>query len=205
MIGMDKDLVKHRAEFARAVRNLKFEQTETGGLYFPEQKATANGVYQDRIRRGGEVIKDWESFPNLLPNQGLNYLLSLLEAGTKITTWYIALYSGAVNPSATWTAANFAATATENTSTSEGYTGSNRITWVPGTAASQVVNNNASPAAFVMATASSVAIEGVAQLSAQARGATTGTLLSAARLPATRTFANADDYDIKYGVALTSS
>lgn len=206
MIQLDQDLVKHGAEFARAVRNLKFERTETGGLYFPAQKAIARGCYEDRIRRNGEVIKDWEKFHNLLPTEGLTYLLYLLESSaTRITQWYIALYSGAVNPSSTWTAANFAANATENVSTSEGFTGANRIDWTAGTAAAAAINNNASPAAFSMVTASSVTIEGVAMLSAQTRGATTGKLLSAARLPSPRSFGNGDDYDIKYGIALTSS
>lgn len=195
----DKDLVKHSREFAGYLRNHQYETTDAG-LVFPKAHAVASGMYAHRVN-GGE----WSYDPNLLPSEGLTYLLSLLGAGTKLTTWYIAPYSGAISPSANWTAATFSSTASEITSGTEGYTNATRPTWTPGTAAADTINNNASPVTFTIITASTLSINGVGMLSASAKGATTGVLLSATRFSATRTFANGDLFDVKYAVSLTST
>jgi hypothetical protein len=140
----DKDLSKHSAEFARAASALKFEQTESG-LWFPEQRASVHGFYATRVNGGA-----WEVTQNLMPNEGLNYLLSLLGSGTKLPTWYIALYGGNATPASTWTAANFDSNATEIKAASpEGYSESTRVAWVPVLGA-QVITNNASAATFTM-------------------------------------------------------
>lgn len=195
----DKDLVKHSREFAAYLRNHQYETTDAG-LVFPKAHAVASGMYAHRVN-GGE----WSYDPNLLPSEGLTYLLSLLGAGTKLTTWYLAPYSGAISPSANWTAATFSSTASEITSGTEGYTNATRPTWTPGTAAADTINNNASPVTFTIITASTLSINGVGMLSASAKGATTGVLLSATRFAATRTFADDDLFDVKYAVSLTST
>jgi hypothetical protein len=135
----DKDLVKHSPEILAYLRNHQYE-TSDAGIVFPKAHAVAAGMYAHRVN-GGE----WSYDPNLLPSEGLTYLLSLLGAGTKLTTWYIAPYAGAISPGSNWTAANFASTASEITSGSEGYTNATRPTWTPGTAAADTINNNASP------------------------------------------------------------
>lgn len=201
---LSKDLRKHAGEFLRAFQNRKYEETPEGVL-FPEQQAKAYGVYAHRVRRATGEITPWVVDRNLLPTEGLTYLLSLLGAGSKLPTWYVALYAGAISPTNLWTASNFASTASEITSGTEGYSQSNRVTWVPGTAAAAAIDNNSSPATFTIVTASNLTVNGAAMLSATAKGATTGTLLSATRFGSTRTFASTDNFDIKYGIALTSS
>jgi hypothetical protein len=79
------------------------------------------------------------------------------------------------------------------------------VTWVPGTAAAAAVNNNSSAASFTIATATTLVVNGVGMLSTAAKGDATGKLLSAARLPSARSFANTDSYDVKYGITLTST
>jgi hypothetical protein len=196
----DQDLIKHAGEFQSAISSLKFERMEDGGLFFPAQKAIASGVYHTRTNGGA-----WDSHPNLLPTEGLTYLLSLLGAGSKLPTWYITLYSGAVTPAAGWVAATVATTATEITSNTEGYSQTTRRTWTPGTAAAAAIDNNASAAGFTIATASSVTVNGIFMISEATKGGTTGTLLSASRFSGVKTFTNTDTFDVKYGVALTSS
>lgn len=143
---------------------------------------------------------------NLIPTEGLNHFLGVtLGAVSKNTTWYLALFEGNVSPAATWTGANFTANSTENTSETEGYSGSNRLTWTPGTAASGTISNSSNVASFTIATASSVVIYGAALLSAQGRGATTGTLASAIRFASPRTLSNGDVLQLTYEVQLTDS
>ena len=201
MIKISKDLKRHAREFVDALRNLKFEKNDFG-LYFPMQGALiqAHGLYEHGVNG-----KDWRLDANLLPTEGLTYLMSLLGAGTKLTPWYIALYSGAYTPTSGLTAANFTSTTTEITSGSEGYTESTRVTWTPGTAASGSINNTASPAAFTIITASTLTVNGVGMLSASAKGATTGTLVSATRFSAARSLNNTDVFQVKYTLSLTSS
>lgn len=201
---LSKDLRKHAGEFLRAFRNNKYEESPAGVL-FPESNALAYGVYAHRVRRANGEITPWEVDKNLLPTEGLTYLLSLLGAGSKLPNWYIALYAGAISPTNLWTAAGFASTASEITSGTEGYSESNRVAWVPGTAAAAAINNNSSPASFTIVTASNLTVNGAAMLSVSAKGSTSGTLLSATRFGSTRTFGNTDVFDIKYGIALTSS
>jgi hypothetical protein len=195
----DKDLVKHSPEILAYLRNHQYE-TSDAGIVFPKAHAVASGMYAHRVN-GGE----WSYDPNLLPSEGLTYLLSLLGAGTKLTTWYIAPYAGAVSPGANWTAATFASTATEITSGTEGYTNATRPTWTAGTAAADTINNNASPVTFTIITASTLVMNGVGMLSESAKGAATGKLLSATRFSAARSFATGDLFDVKYAVSLTST
>lgn len=201
MITLHKDLKKHAAEFLRAIRNLKFERTEIGGLYFPAQRAIAHGMYVHDVN-GMDVRYD----PNLLPTEGLTHMLATeLGAGTQITAWYLALYSGNVSPAASWTAANFTANATEITSNTEGYSETTRRAFTPAAAAAASINNLASKAQFTIATATSVGIWGCALLSDSAKGGTSGKLVSASKFASQRTLSDADLFNLGYTVSLTSS
>lgn len=65
--------------------------------------------------RGGVVI-DREVVHNLVPTEGLNYILeAALRGGAALSTWYIALFEGNYTPVAGVTAATFPAAATECT------------------------------------------------------------------------------------------
>lgn len=143
---------------------------------------------------------------NLIPTEGLEHFLDVtLGGGSQLSNWYVALFEGNVTPAATWTAANFTSNSTENTSETEGYSGTNRGTWTPDAVASGKISNAGTPIQFTFAVTSPLVIYGAALLSAQARGATTGKLASAIRFASSRTLNNGDILQVTYEVELTDS
>lgn len=196
------DLKKHAGEFARALAANKFERTGDGrGLYFPKAKAFISGTYVHDVNG-----LDEQSDPNLLPDEGLIYLLTVgLYNGTKLPTWYLSLYAANYTPLAALTAASYPATASEITSNTEGYTESTRQVWTPSAPAANAIDNLANKAAFTIATASSLTVNGAALLSDSAKGAVTGKLASATKFSASRVMYNTDVFNLAYRVGLTSS
>lgn len=118
--------------------------------------------------------------PNRVVDQGINHALNVVLFGaSQINTWYIAPFSANVTPSADVTAASFASTLTEFTSYSE----ASRVVWTPDAAATALeLINNAAPALFTVTGGGQTSIHGAGLLSAQAKGATTGTCFAAGRL-----------------------
>lgn len=197
---IDSDLQRHAGEFRRYLRNHQYELVD-GGILFPKARAFAAGTYLHDVN--GE---DERADPNLLTDQGLMYMLSVgLNNGSKIATWYIALYSGNYTPAAGLTAASFPATATEITSPTEGYTEETRQAWVAGSPSNNTIDNLANKAAFTIATASNLVVNGAALVSESAKGAITGTLISATKFSAARTLYNTDVFNIAYRVQLSAS
>lgn len=197
----EQSLLKHAGEFSRYMANRQFEVTENGGVLFPKAAVVAQGGYLHTVN-GEDPAFD----PNLLPDEGLVYLLSVgLNNDTKLATWYLALYSGNYTPLAGLTAASFPATAGEITSNSEGYTETTRQAWLPAAPTTPLISNLATQAAFTIATASSLAINGAALVSDSTKGAVTGKLISATKFAATRTLYNTDVFNLAYQVQLTSS
>lgn len=189
------------SDIMRNIRNGHFEITEDGGLFLPKEQAEAAGWYKTKVNDG-----DWVWDKNILPTEGRNNMLDVyINDGTKLFPWYVALFQGNYTPVAGLTAASFTATAGEITSITEGYTGANRIVYTPAAAASGVMTNSASGAQFTIVTASSLVVRGAAMLSEQVRGATTGTILSAARFANDRTLYNTDVFTVVYQISLTSS
>lgn len=199
---MKNALQKHAGEFAKALAANQYERTgDERGLYFPEAKAFISGLYVHDVN-GQDERQD----PNLLPDEGLMYLLTVgLYNGTKLPTWNLALYAANYTPLANLTAASFPATASEITSNTEGYTGATRPVWTPSAPATNMIDNLANKAAFTIATASSLTVNGAALLSESAKGAVTGKLVSATKFAAARTLYNTDVFNIAYRVQLTSS
>lgn len=190
---------KHDGEFRRYVNNKQFEQTDSG-ILFPKAGAVAKGVYTLSVNGGEEEFSE-----NLITTEGLNYLLDVgLHAGTRIDTWYLALYANNYTPTSGLTGSNFAGTAGENTSTTEGYTETTRREWTEGVPASGSISNSGSASRFTFATATSVVIYGAALLSTNVRGGTTGKCLSATKFPASRTFFDTDTFDLTYTLSLSS-
>lgn len=199
-LKIDAGLRKHAAEFLGFIRNNKYERTESG-LYFPRAKVFARGMYEHDVNG-----LDLQFSPNLVPTEGLNHLLSVAcNGGTAVATWYLGLYSGNVSPASTWTAANVASNATEITSTSEGYSGSTRKEFTEAAPSGGAISNTASKAAFTIATATQLSVYGAFLASASARGATTGTLLSATKFASQRLLNDADVFNLGYTLTLTSS
>jgi hypothetical protein len=197
---IDHDLLKHRAEFRRALTNHKYEVSDEG-IFFPKQHAFASGVYIHDVN-GLDERRD----SNLLTIEGLNHMLDTeFHDGTKVSTWYVKLFSGNVTVLNTWTAANFTANATEITSGTEGYSESTAPAYVEAAAAAGVMTNTASKAVFTIATATSVSVWGAALSSSSTKGGTTGTLMSASKFGAVRTLYNTDVFNVGYSITLTST
>lgn len=194
------------ADVRRAINNFSYDHTDEG-IRIRRSGLLARGVYNVRHRPGGRPDGVWSpDIPNLLPTEGLILVLNILGNHAAIPSLYIALYATALTPIATHTGAGFTATFGEITSGTEGYTESTRVAYVTATASgTAVLNNYAAPSSFTIATASSLAVNGVGLLTTAAKGDTTGKLVSATRFNATRNFSSGDAFDVKYQLGLTST
>jgi hypothetical protein len=183
------------------VRNKAFELTGSG-LWLPKARSTitGHGTYVHDVN-GQDEQRD----SNLLVDEGLVYLLTLLGAGSKLPNWYMALYGANYTPVAGLTAASFPATASEITSTTEGYSGGVRPAWTPTAPTTPLINNTANKAAYTIVTASSLTVYGAAMLSETTRGAVTGTLLSASKFTNARVLYDTDVFNLGYQIELAST
>lgn len=202
MIGKTIERMRrHAREIGRAIAFRDYEQCE-GGILFVKQGLHVRGEYIFGTVKGGDDMV----VPNLLPDQGINAILSVaLGATSKYAGFYIALYANGINPAANWTAANFASTAGEITSNTEGYSNTTRVQCVFSAVGDKLINNHAAPAVFTIACASSITINGAALLTDSTKGGSSGSLISAVRLGAARLQYNGDEYTGKYQVSLSDS
>lgn len=163
------------------------------------QGITAKGEYYDRIN-GGE----WTRTENLIPTEGLAHILNVALGTTpKPASYHLALFSAAAQPTANWTAASFAGTASEIVSMTEGYSAATRPTWTPANTATNSIDNMAAVAKVTMKTASSLTVQGAAMLTNSGKGSTAGALISASKYAAPRVFQDGDTYEIGYRISLT--
>lgn len=157
-------------------------------------QAGYDGVFHFKLIRDGEVIDEWNS-ENIVVDEGLDYSLDAsLANGAQLSNWYVGLFKGNYTPLSTDTAANIASNSTELTE----YTASTRVTWVPGTVASQSVSNTASVASFTAN--ATVTAYGAFLISDNAKSGTAGKLFCASRFGAQRDLQNADILQITYQV-----
>jgi hypothetical protein len=146
------------------------------------------------------VVLSAEEVSNLIPTEGLNYMLGAALTGvTQATTWYVALFEGNYTPIAGVTAATFPAAATESTA----YDEAARVTWTPGSISAGSVSNTASKAVFTMN--ATKAIYGIAQTSVSTKSATTGTLVSVARFAAVKNVVATDVLNVTSTLTATSA
>lgn len=137
---------------------------------------------------------------NILPLEGLNHILSvILNNGSKVSPWLLALFEGNYTPVAGLTAATFTAAATECIA----YDETARVEFVEGAPAGGVIANTASRAIFTMNATKT--IYGGALLSTSAKSSTSGVLLAAARFGTAREVIDDDELAVKYTLTLTSS
>lgn len=176
--------------------------TDNGdGSITTDQGVTASGMYYDRIN-GGE----WQETPNLITNEGLTHILNVAFGTTpKPAGYFLALFSAAAQPQATWTAASFASTASEIVSMTEGYSSATRPEWKPVNTSTQSIDNlaPASVAKVTIKTASQLTVQGAAILTNSSKGSTAGVLVTATKYAAARVFQDNDTYEIGYRLALT--
>ncbi len=194
---IDKDLQNHASEFKGYLDTHQYDVTDEG-ILFPKAGALASGEYFYDSNGANP-----ESTANLLPTQGLNYLLETsLRNGAQQTQWYLAIFSGAYTPVAGVTAATFTSAATEITSASEGYTETTRRPWNSVAASGGVTDNVADRAAFTIASANEITIRGAALLSDPVKGGTNGVLMSIARFTNARTESSGNVFNLGYRVRL---
>ncbi len=190
-----KDILRHAAEFKRYLANSQYEETD-GGILFPKASAVAVGQIVTTVNGGDERL-DY----NLFTTEGLNYLLDAgVHDGVKVSTFYVAPFSGNVTVLSTWTAANFTANSTEFTN----YDEATRVEYVETAPASGSVNNTSNKADFTIS-AGGGTMWGAGLLSNSTKSGTTGTLLSAAKFTAARTLLETDVISFGYTLTLTSS
>lgn len=190
-------ILKHAREFREALEQGRFLPVDNG-IIFPDQGVVAQGMYYHRLNGG-----DWLADANLVPNEGLNHILSVAFGSVSPeSAWYLALYGNNVAPSANWTASNFPTTAGEITSTTDGYEGANRPLWNPSNVTSGKIDNFGQEAAYTITTPNSLEIYGAGLLSSQARGSTNGILASASQFTNARTVYNNDTFELGYEIEL---
>jgi len=133
----------------------------------------------ERVRKSDGAVLEREEIHNLVPVEGLNYLISTaLKNGVPFANFYVGLFEGDYDPVPTDTAAAFTAAATELVA----YTEVNRPTLVLGAVANGTVDNTAAKAEFTGTTNGKRAQGGFIS-SAPTKGAATGVLVSAVRFP----------------------
>lgn len=146
------------------------------------------------------VVLSTEDVSNLIPTEGLNYLLGTALTGVaQSSTWYIALFEGNYTPVAGVTAATFPADATECTA----YAEASRVTWTPGAISAGSVSNTASKAVFTMNATKTV--YGIAQTSVATKSAITGTLISVARFSVAKSVVATDILNVTSTLTATSA
>lgn len=192
------------AEIARAIRNHRYEETESG-IYLSDSKMHVGGAFRHTLIKADGSI-DTCIDPNRVVKEGLNYLLNAAFAGgSQIANFYVAPFSGNVTPDANWTGANFVANATEFTA----YTAGTRLPWTVVASTNQAVGNSAAiPAATLTLNAAGgpFNIYGIALVEAQAKGAVTGKLISATRFANPRlAIAGGDKLGLEYVISAKDS
>lgn len=185
-----------KAEFARALRNFRYDRTENG-VWFPAQKAGFGGLFT-LIRPDFDPVDG----KNTVTLPWLDKLLdTYFNAASAPPGCYIAPFTNAVTPSSALTAANFASTQGEYT----GYTQSTRVAWTSnGSSASQKVSNSNAPATFTIGT-SATTLNGAGLLTSSAKGAVDGVLVAAARFDVGNTLSSGSTFKIQYSLAGTPS
>lgn len=159
----------------------------------------AKGEYFERVNGGAWVKSD-----NLVTDEGLTHILNTAFGTTpKPQAYYIALYGASATPQANWTAQNFASTASEIVSMTEGYNSATRPKWTPENTSSNSIDSIKSAAVFNIVTDGTLTVQGAGLLTSANKGSTDGVLVSAIKFNAPRTFQNGDVYEIGYRISLT--
>lgn len=185
-------------EAAKALATGNFRITPEGVVLF-DDKILKNAYFHRVVGRERDFVIDH----NLIVDQGVMKALGVMFfSDAKIPNWYLTMGNGAATPTAALTAANFAATLGEITSTTEGWSNATRPAWTPGAPAANVISNVGSKAQFTIVCASSITVTCAALVSSDVRGGTSGTLWSAARFDNARELYNGETFELGYQTTL---
>lgn len=170
-------------------------ETTNEGLYVPREKSLVQGIvsYSKRGEPGSVVH-------NRIVSEGLNYLVAAaVGVIPPISGWYIALFTGDVVVQPTWTASNFATTASEWVD----YDEPARPEWERGPVAAAATDSFASKASFTSSVDNAV-VRGAALISSSGKGATGGTLMGAVRFPSSKGLDTGEILDVGYGLQISA-
>lgn len=177
---------------------MEFSRTNSG-LLMPQHDLRIGGVFHGQHVRDGKVIDEWEDH-NIVVNEGLNHILDVVFHGaTQVATWYLGVFEGNYTPVATVTAATITSASTESTA----YDETTRVEYAEAAASSQVTTNSATKATFTFNATKT--IYGAFLVSASAKSATTGTLLSAAKFSTSKSVVDDDQLLLTYTFTASSS
>lgn len=159
------------------------------------------GVYQFEHVRGGVVIDSW-SDENLVPLEGLNFILNVLaiSATSKINTWYLAIGTGNYTVAATDTGANIVGAGRANESSA--YTEATRPALVLPASTAGVLTNSASKATFTAN--AGITVTNAFVVSTSPKADATGTLLSSLKLGTAKTLVSGDQLVVTFTLTATS-
>jgi len=193
-------VMRHRGEFARAMQNNRHEVTPAG-ILFPQQGVLIGGVFDLEHRNGKGELCGRDISANIIPTEGLNYLLSAgVAGGTVVNPFYVGLFEGNVTPGASLTHATLVATLTECTA----YDETTRVAYVEGAVSAGSVDNGSNRAEFTM-NATKTIYGGFLASSSTKSTTAAGTCLAAAKFSASRAVVAADVLAVKYTLSATSS
>lgn len=151
---------------------------------------------------GNIIDEEWVN--NIIPNEGIDYILNAaIHGDTQISTWYFAPFTNDYTPTSsdTYASPGYTEATTE-------YSESTRQEWVEGAASGQQITN--STAATITA-AANVTIYGAGLVGGgsapSTKGDTTGggTLLATAALASPKTLSNGETLDMTYTISGSSS
>ena len=173
---------RHAAELRRAVRNRRYERTESG-IRVASMGIAVGGHGESFVNEGPHAVA-----PNVMTDQGINHMFDvLMGVGTKTATWYFVPFLGTGTPSTALTAANFDATLTEFTN----YASTPRATYVEA-AGSKSMTNSASPALLTI-NADTQTVWGAGLSSVSTKSSASGFILCAFKFAAARSGLMTDD------------
>lgn len=150
------------------------------------------------VDREGNV-RDTEHVHNIMPGEGLNYVLNAaLKGGAQITAFFAGLYEGNYTPVADNTAASFPVSATESVA----YTEATRRPVTLGTVVGGTTDNVAARAEFTVNAPKT--FYGGFVSSSSAKGSTSGVLISAVRFASPKQLDTGEILRVTAGFALIS-
>lgn len=166
------------------------------GRQAPQSKLPLSGrFFVEHFDKDGNK-KGEQSFPNGIVDVGLNHILATqFNAGTPVTTWYVALINNA----------GFSALAAADTMASHAgwaetsaYTEGTRVEWTEGTPAARSITNGTALDFSINAT---VTVYGVFVTSVNTKGGSTGTLWATAAFSSPVSATNGDTLKVTYTVS----
>jgi len=160
-----------------------------------------SGHYHFEHMREGAVIDAWDE-SNLIPTEGLNFVLNVLsQSGTsKINTWYLALGTGNYTVAATDTGANIVGVGRSNETTL--YDEATRVALVFPASTAGSLTNTASKATFTFN--NTVTITNAFVVSTSPKSDVTGTLLSSLKLGTSKSMIAADQLVVTFVLSASS-